>query len=483
MTATFEAFLHTLVTDADGSGYEIVPEHLIACILKYSQPIDMLCSEDAIRTASEAFYQDFSFIAQSLASKQIPPTVQIDSWKGLLRFLFRGLRAWKVEDDPQCHHLAVFLLVADIALPDGVFWHICPAGIEQNIELRNQLSTTLSGVRVDIANAIPPNTPIWEREAFQQFIQADNAEDWLALSELIPKFRNAIRPPVILGSMTRCLQRLDALQLAALSGAITDITSAMFMSTMLHPGHRLELALNSTSTRVKFACVFGVVTEPSFKLTPTGQTLLTNTLIKISQNLKHWDGWMRAFNKFPSRYMELQVPLGEALSNTSLDVIQRYVDSHEKAPALDAARIAVSNCLRAFGARASPTQRLLLWESAFRQWEVWISDVANADGNLTDIARNVLDYAVVGFLVESMTETAATSEKNKISAAYLSTVQEWHPSVVDFNTVKNRRLSQYQLYAHAESCRTTPTDFLGSIKYFVIDPTSQQYLAAMLLDG
>jgi hypothetical protein len=135
------------------------------------------------------------------------------------------------------------------------------------------------------------------------------------------------------------------------------------------------------------------------------------------------------------------------------------------------------------GAKASSAQRLLLWEPAFRRWEAWLKVAANANTELTAIAPCVLDYAVVGFVVEGMSPSAADAEKKRIAAAFEAATLEWHESVTHFITEECRLLTRYQPFAHAEVQRATPRDFLESSKYSIIDSTKQPYFAAMLPSG
>jgi hypothetical protein len=418
-----------------------------------------------------------------MSLQQPPLPVEIDSWRGLVRFLYRGLKSWDAAHDAQFHRLVVLLAAGEFAAPGGIFWQLCPAGLEKNQSLIAQIAKMVVSINAELAVAAVPGQAIREREAIECFVRADADEDWPTLIALLPMFENSLHPPVLLVSLVQCLQRLDASRLAIASGTVKQMLPAIYLVLALLPNSRLELALNSSSTRVQFAGVFWVVKDPTVKLTPPGQNLLTKILTQIARNQSNWDAWMRAFNRFPSRYPELQAPLGDALTNASSDVIRSYLESQAMSFALDQARTAVSNCLRTFGAKASPAQRLLLWEPAFRRWEAWVTVAANANTELTAIAPCVLDYAVVGFIVEGMSPSAADAEKTKIAAAFEAAGLEWHASVTHFITKECRLLTRYQPFAHAEAHRATPGDFLATAKYSVIDRAKQPYFAAMLPSG
>lgn len=481
MIMAYQEFLHSLVIDANNTDMKVVPARLIADVSRHTIPVQALTNIEGMRAASEAFYYDFSFIARSATSEKPPASNEVDIWKGLLRFLIEGLKNWTAKDDSHCHELVSLLLIAYFVMPNGEFWEFCPIEINKNDDLKDKVAMLIGVFSTDLGNAEAKDAPLWEKEMLKEFVQADATEDWQALSDLIPRFRSAIRPSILFISLVRCLQRLAPSLLATKSGSVNEIPVALFISSALPPGASLELALNSTSSRIQFVCVFELVSDSSITLTSLGQELLTQILTKVSQNFMQWNEWMRAFNKFPSRYPEFQIPLGHTLSGVEPDRIQSYIESHRMSPSLDIARITVSNCLRAFAKKSSLPQRLLMWQCAFQRWNAWNFITQDNNNGLTDIARSVFDYAVVGFIVEAMSESTAESESDEIATTFHNAIQDWQPSLVHFNSVLYQQLSRYQPYAHAKVCRSKSCDFSTSVKYSIVNSVQQPYLAAMLL--
>jgi hypothetical protein len=281
--------------------------------------------------------------------------------------------------------------------------------------------------------------------------------------------------------MIHCLWQWAPTQLVTFTNQVNDIPTALFVLTILQPGDALELAQKSTSARVRFAAVLLPIRSTAVRLSPEGQTLLTRILAQVAQDANEWDGWMHAFNRFPARYPELQIPLGRALAMASEDRITSYVNSHSVDFAYDQAREAVSNCLRTFAEQADVSQRMWLWRLAFERWEAWVPIATNAGDELTQIAPCVLDYAVCGFVIEGMRPDAVDAEVKSVTASIKSIPDEWHASHVKLTTRTCRLLSRFQPFAHAAAkVGIVQRDFMPSVTYSPIDKEQDQYLAAML---
>jgi hypothetical protein len=482
VTPVYASFLTSLIASADSDGPEVAPTMLIAEVRRHANPVAALMQPVHAQSATEAFRREFEFVFVSQSRQNPPATADVDTWRGLLRFVYRGLKSWNSQDDSSGHRLVTILLAGQLA-SNGSFWRFSPPGIEKNHSLITLLTRMIGDFKAELSTQAVPGQMIWERESFQRFVEADTNKDWPVLIDMLPSFGNALQPFLLLVAQIQCLLHLDASRVPIATANVNSMITAVFVTLALPGDRRLELALNTVSTRVQLACVFFLVSDHNVKLLPAGKSLLAQVLVKVTADPKNWDSWMRCFNRFPSRYPELQEPLGEAMAVSPPDIVRSYVNSHVMETALDESRVAVGVCLRAFRSKGSQSQRLVLWETAFRRWDTWTSVAGSTDGNMTATAQSVLDFAVVGHIVEAMPATDVAAEMERIATAYKSATLAWHSSHVDFRTSGYRLLTRYQPFAYAVALGGAGGDFLSTVKYSVVNSIDEPYLAALLPSG
>src|SRR5690606_17207857 len=116
-----------------------------------------------------------------------------------------------------------------------------------------------------------------------------------------------------------------------------------------------------------------------------------------------WPKWMQALNKYPVRYPALPIPLGHALAAIPQSKLPAYLDALtlERDGHM---RIQVTQCLAAFQDKASRKQALCLWAAAFKRWDQWDFELLSSNDIMFDVATSTLDFAVVAYIVECMSE-------------------------------------------------------------------------------
>jgi hypothetical protein len=249
---------------------------------------------------------------------------------------------------------------------------------------------------------------------------------------------------------------------------------------------RLRLATASNNPYVQFSCVCQMLSSAHGvrkQLLQDEQTLLATLLLKVAIDEPRWNAWMQAFNSHSVQCAVLQSALGQALADAPDSAIDAYVnaislEAHAANPAKpDPGRQLIAECLRAFGARATPSRRALLWGHAHERWLAWAFDKANASGHLFGIHWSNLDYAVVAFASESMNEVERVKMMDKIRDELRVLDDRWHNSMTEIVTEWNRLLSQFQPYARASRTASSNEDWFTQIEtYLPFDPSNSQYL-------
>lgn len=170
---------------------------------------------------------------------------------------------------------------------------------------------------------------------------------------------------------------------------------------------------------------------------------------------------MNLFNSCPIRYPALQAALGVALAQARETAIDAYMGSITLTqPALPGNRQSIALCMRRFQASAAPAKRAILWRKAYERWSTWDFDRANFHSHLTWVSRSDIDYALVGFAVECMSEDDRENVGARVIAELNSIQDDWHVSTVDVVSEVHRILSRFQPYAHAVATLTSSQDWL-----------------------
>ncbi|MHB1937186.1 MAG: hypothetical protein ACYCOR_11445 [Acidobacteriaceae bacterium] len=156
----------------------------------------------------------------------------------------------------------------------------------------------------------------------------------------------------------------------------------------------------------------------------------------------------------------MQLPLGQALAGAAPAAVQAYVDTIEL-NAGDASMQAIAVCLSEFRRHASTQLRCALWSRAYERWDAW--NFGMADGqNLISPARSVLDFAVMGWLLEC----APGDFKHTQIAAFESRLRaidtEWHASVTSFFSAVNRLRSRHLQFNHSITMDAGSLDWLAA---------------------
>lgn len=469
--------LAEIVREAEQPGEIVAPAELVTSLSKLDDPINALQHDEQAHELFAAFNKDFGFIQAARFARKPLQASDKTRCAALMRWMIQQLRQWRSPNDSRCRTLAAVFIAAQIFDADNRLWTLLPDDIGDNNDLFAYLNGLLGTFAVVFATR-GAKAPIWESDAVQDFQKADAVGDWLAIIrgwQLFPPFFAGVTQT----QAVRCLYRYGVQLLVEAVVGLRRTPAAMQVAGILTVEQRLRLAVASDNPYVQLASVYRTLADRPVpkSLAPGDQKLMTQLLLKVTNDIPRWLAWMHMFNAYPFHYPALQASLAETLAVGPNSALEAYVNSILLVK-MEPGRQSVAACLRVFRVKASPERRAALWALANDRWRAWDFTKADPSQHLTTIARSELDYAIVGYASECMNEAERTKAVTEIGLQMFALDDEWHISFVDMFTSWNRLLSQFQPYAHAIGVSGTEVDWLCEVQktYWPFDQKQQPYL-------
>ena len=474
--------LISALAEAGNSGSELAPSELLSAVEKQPDPMPALSDCDKCNEFFEAIQNQFEFIRFTKVTGKTPSVEEANKLVALLRWLIRELQQWREANDVQHKRLTVLFITAQYCDMGDKLWSTLPSGLESNTDLLGLLEKLVSGYSISFTIWNGGLRPISDGEAIEKFKQADIQGDWLTIGEMWRYFEHVFFSNVILTQIVRCLHRFGFDRLVQAVSGIGQTAVVAGVVSALSTEDRLKLATDSDNAHIQFGAVYQTFFTQHRKhpFTEAEQQPLVKLLGKVAQDAPRWGIWMQIFNCYPMRYPALQKPLGMALATATDAAIAAYVDSIKLNYADDDSRKLVAECLSAFRQTAPTDRRKSLWDLAHKRWEQWQFASADKDRHLFKIEVSVLDYSIVGYATECMTETQRGDAIINVCAKLNLLENRWHKSISDCISDWNRLLSQLQPYAHASEIAKNQEDWLVQGKtYTPCNLKDDQYLAMM----
>lgn len=467
------------MTKATQPGPFETPERLLSVIEAQSDPLQAISDGDACNELFEAIRSQFAFVDLVRVSGKPPSAKDLEKFAGLLRWAIRESAHWKAGADPRRILLVALLIIGKFTTMEMSFWEAVPTGFRPNDELLAALERVIAGMTMSFTTrGLAP--PIWELEAVEQFEKADAESDWIGIAQGWRLIEDGFYPGIAISQATLCLNRFAPESLIQAVSGLRQTAPVMSVVLSLPPDAGLCLGSKSNNPHVQFAATYISVSPRSNRepLDDDSRKYLVQILESISKDTLRWDAWMRVFNLFPSRFPELQTPLGCALADASDNALQVYVDAISLHCSGQQTRFSVANCLRAFRDRAEVKKRQALWSFAYRRWSSWGFGLNGTADSLTKISRCELDYALVGYAVECLD---GDQRQHMISLLIekLQTVEKnWHPGITDCLSKWNAVLSEMQPFFLAINIDGTDAEWIDEkpIMRLPFDPDKEAYV-------
>jgi len=472
--------LEELIEEAQISGVEKAPRGLLDAIQLEDDPLQAANKIDAGNRLFDAITQQFGFIRYVRASGRELSQGERSQWVALLRWLICELREWNVNDDAKyCKLTALFITACHSDFEDSI-WTLLPAEIGNNDNLLNAIEKLIASCHCECSSPeFVSHIPIWEKEAVERFQKADIDMDWPDITDFLSSLENRFYPSFFLNQAARFLFRFGFKQLVtALSNART--LDAVHVADALTNEQKFQLGKGSDNPYVQFGCAYRALKWNKTALNETEASLLSDLLLKVSNNEGHWKGWMQVFNRYPLRFPVMQKPLGMALASASEIALIAYVESISLSTSYNESRSLMAECLQKFRQQSALEHRQILWRAAFKRWNEWDFRGNEAGAYIFDISGCELDYAIVAYAVECMRDDERKAALENIREKLQAIELNWYRNISDLKTAWNRSLSQFQPFAHAAQVAKDSKSWLVTNRQYLPYPDTDDYIKLMM---
>lgn len=303
---------------------------------------------------------------------------------------------------------------------------------------------------------VPANSSIWLREQYDALAKADLTKDWEKLGGLLHHSQlssyDAPGRQAVLG-----LHMLDRHHLVQITDRANTWTGHMLLEP-LPLVEALRIAAASRSGHVHFIAL-ELVRRISSPLDSTVRRALRNLLVRLGHE-PDWPSFLAYCNQYPVRFPFLQIAMGQALARSGREAIEAYVNSLSMTNASQGMRACANLCLDSFRRAAGPDRRYILWSKGYERSMAW-NYGAEADETLQQIARGILDYGVMGWLIEFAPKSDLVLDLDNAFEQELRSLEAaWHASISSLSSTFFRMMSRYQLHAHAAAVSMPDHDWL-----------------------
>jgi hypothetical protein len=465
-----------LVALARAPGAEAAPTKLIDAVNALAQP-DLVWSGEANPHDLFLALEEQGNLAQAIAQFTHTQGMNSANLIELIRWTRNIIVNWSAATDPDLRAIVAVFIVIQSAAGRPLFDALSDE-IRGNSHIAIELAKRFAAISLVIAPQTGEAIPIWEAEAVESFQAADKTKNWEEVTLGWQRLGAVLPFMGIQKLMARWLNTGRRDLLLKIVNTYNGSLVALLVADALSVEDSLALARDSTNEYVRFAALAQALerTRPHPRFSAEIEQTITALLVDVAGDLARWSAWMAVFNRYPTRYPPLQIPLGRALAVVSDQARDVYVASLEvmaTRPPHESSRREIADCLREFRAIAAPAQRHALWKAAFDRWSDWDFGAATTE-HMMQIAGSTIDYAVMGYIMECLDAAARASTISQIQGTISSLPDAWHKSFTDFISDHNRIMSRLQPYACADQLgdgddwlhlRMTSSTESGSITY------------------
>ena len=462
-----EALQHTDISE---------PKHLIASLSKMANPF-RCASENERRELGKAYAADFSAIYIHHTKPKHFESIGREKCVARLAWLLSSMKATE-KVKPNAVLLVTMLRTALAFKNFGSIWEFIP--FEFFTENLNASMSGLIGSTEYSFSAEGNVTPIWEREAVDDFLKAEAENDWPMLESLWLTIISTIMPDADLSEAIACLNATELGQktLALTLDKTGSILAVSHAAKSMNSFQIARLATYSTSNMTRFGLVQSLVfNHPRKEPLAAGVTDdLASVFGTIQGDQVEWAKWMQALNKHPVRSIRVQSALGISMVGSHSATKSAYLDAFNLITSHGECRIAVSDCLSTFCRKAPINERKDMWRLCYQRWNNWNFDEADKKTFITHIAVCDLDYAIIGYFTECFSEADFAAILQTASDALSECRREWHKDHLSYDDAWYRVLSRWVIIAYASLVRKGEQPWELPTKILLpFDPATNRY--------
>jgi hypothetical protein len=474
-----------VLDEATNPGNEVAPSALLAVINADPNPTSTLGDMYRGHAPFEAMRQEFGFLHICRVTGKSPSTEEQNRLAALMRWLIRELNDWSAANDPEFRTLAALFAVTRYCDHEDRFWPRFAEHMESNTPLVQGLERRIAGLRAQPSASMLSRSPISDSEIIDRFNAADSAGDWATIASEWPRFGDFIFPDYVISQSVQYLHELSTETLCRAVNQLHQMVPVMQVLLALSVRKSLALALASGSPYVQLGAILRMLQHRGRQIeqmAPDEESLLAQLLTHVALNEEQWQAWMRALNRYPIRFPQIQNALGTALAQGPVSALAPYVDAINLTTT-GSGRQQAAECLRALRKAASSERRQELWKRAHARWLEWNFAKDDKTDNLVRISNCELDYAVVGYAVECMDPQLLNQKCSQLVAALSALPTRWHASELDFMGSGYRILSSFQPYAYVKQTGASDDWLIEGKQFLPFDPRQDRYHAMLYKFG
>jgi hypothetical protein len=454
------------------------PNALVKVIEAQTDPLQAISDREASYEIFEAIRSQFTFV-DLLRGGKTASDDDFERLTGLFRWIIQEGTGWNISTDPRRARLVALLVVGQFTAVGPSFWATVPKDFRPNDEFLSALESMIAGIKMSFTTH-GVAAPIWESEAVERFEKADAESDWTGIEQGWRLIESGFRSGIAIAQATECLDRFAPQRLITAVSGLRQTLSIMGVVLSLNANAALRLGSVSSNPHVQFATTY-ISTSNMTNREPLDETckkLLIQILKSVSEDTPRWAAWMRVFNLFPSRFPELQTPLGNVLASANDAALEAYLDAISLHWSGQQTRFSIADCLRAFRDMAEIRKRKTMWDFAYRRWKTWGFGLHGSAENLIKIARCELDYALVGYALECLDGSQRQHMLASLTTKLQNVENNWHPGITDCLSEWNAVLSEMQPLFLAMSLAGTEADWIDEepTMRLPFDPDKEAYL-------
>ncbi|WP_089726487.1 hypothetical protein [Candidatus Thiosymbion oneisti] len=327
--------------------------------------------------------------------------------------------------------------------------------------------------------------PIWEHETLDAFTQADAVGDWPLIAQHWQTIAPVIMPDSDFEEAAACLcvSEKGKKLLAEILDQSSTILPAIAIGKCLDAAILSEIGALSVENRTRFVLVQSLIFEQPKTASLDSGTLenVRSIFTSVQNDEQEWSQWMRALNRYPVRAKCIQQALGESLVGTNRNTKVAYLQAIDLSTSYGGCRDAVATCMSAFRSKAPIVERREFWELTHQRWKDWDFDRAGRTVPLMTVAVSDLDYGLVGYALEVLSEGDLEDGLKRLTREMWDVQDQWYVDQTAFDSARYRVLSVWQIFAYAAQVRVGRLQWELPIRRFLpFDPNLDRFAAMSL---
>jgi hypothetical protein len=463
--------------EASKPGDVVVPDRLLRAAEADLAPIAALSDMERSNALFVALTEGFEFFAFIRATQKLPTKDTQDKLVSLLRWVIHACHNWTQESDPKRAVITSIFVITRYCENGGPIWRTISAEVA-NDDLQRELSYLLANSKLEFGLQDLGRSPAADRIELDRLKKADEEGDWQWLAERLRWVDLRMVPTTFVNQAVQYLLRFDRKGLVAAASAARQ---TIYLLQILEPLSDIEgcdLAVDSNNVYCEFAAMYKASLTRNAREdpgdSPERQKALSCLIEKVGRDSTKWDHWMLTFNRHPMWFSRAALALGQALAELPESAFSAYIDSIVLTTMRSRGREVVAETLGAFRGLANLTKRQMMWTLAHERWKLWNFGTGDVGIALINTAHSEVDYALVGYAIECITDAARQQELEAIRSELSALELTWFKDVSAFGKAKNVLLSRFQPYAHAA---LEPDNWLAANNYTPVNAEKDRYAA------